>query len=148
MNPGSSRLIILGSPLVRKPLVWWFAVIIWAVVLWNLSANATLPSGPSFPLKDKVLHCSYFGLGAACFLLALFGKGRTQPGKRHLLLGGFLFTGIIGALDEFHQTFTPGRSGNDPWDWLADVTGGLLAAWIIGRVLERVTAGPDSHRLP
>ncbi len=148
MSSGSSRFSILSSRLARKPVLWWFAVFVWAVVLWNLSANATLPSGPSFPLKDKVLHCTYFGLGAACFLLALFGKGRTQPGKWHLLLGGFLFTGIVGALDEFHQTFTPGRSGNDPWDLLADVTGGLLAAWFVGRVLERVTAGPDSHRLP
>ncbi|MES2598593.1 MAG: VanZ family protein [Verrucomicrobiota bacterium] len=132
--------------MARKPLLWWFAVLVWAVVLWNLSANATLPSGPSFPLKDKVLHCTYFGMGAACFLLALFGKGTALPKKSHLGLGGFLFTGIIGALDEYHQTFTPGRSGNDPWDWLADVTGGLIAAWIIGRLLLRIMAGLGSRR--
>jgi VanZ family protein len=52
-----------------------------------------------------------------------------------LAIPGLLFTAIIGALDEFHQTFTPGRSGNEPWDWLADVTGGVLAAWIVWKLL-------------
>ncbi|GEP41397.1 hypothetical protein BGE01nite_06880 [Brevifollis gellanilyticus] len=131
--------------MVKKAPLWWFAVVVWAVVLWNLSANPMLPSGPSFPMKDKVLHCTYFGMGAACFLLALFGGGAAQPKKSHLWLGGFFFTGIIGALDEFHQTFTPGRSGNDPWDWLADVTGGLIAAWIVGRILQRITEDPGSR---
>jgi VanZ family protein len=102
--------------------LWWFAVIIWAVVLWNLSASPSLQSGPSFPLNDKFLHCGYFGGGAVCFLLALFGKTTPLPGWRTLALRSLPFTAIIGALDEFHQTFTPGRSGNDPWDWLADVT--------------------------
>ena len=55
------------------------------------------------------------------------------------LLGGLLFTGIIGAVDEFHQTFTPGRFGNDPWDWLADLSGGLLAAWLSHRLLVKVS---------
>ena len=33
---------------------------------------------------------------------------------------------IVGALDEWHQTTTPGRQGADPWDWLADVAGAAL----------------------
>lgn len=114
---------------------WWLGVIIWAVVLWSLSANSSLPSGPSFPLKDKLLHCIYFCGGASCLLLALFGKASPLPAWRTLALRSLPFTAVIGALDEFHQTFTPGRSGNDPWDWLADITGGLLAAWLIGKIL-------------
>ena len=135
MREGGSRFAVLSSRLVRKPAFWWCAVVVWGVVLWNLSANPTLPSGPSFPLKDKVLHCTWFAGGAACFLLALFGRAPVVQATRRLLSGSFLFTAIVGALDEYHQTFTPGRSGNDPWDWLADVTGGLLAAWLVGRVL-------------
>lgn len=114
---------------------WWLGVIIWAVVLWSLSANSSLPSGPSFPLKDKLLHCIYFCGGASCLLLALFGKASPLPAWRILALRSLPFTAVIGALDEFHQTFTPGRNGNDPWDWLADITGGLLAAWLIGKIL-------------
>ena len=138
MSGGGSRFAVFGSQLARKSLLWWFGVIVWAAVLWSLSANPSLPSGPSFPLKDKLLHCLYFCGGASCLLFALFGKASPVPTWRTLVLRSFFFTAIIGALDEFHQTFTPGRSGNDPWDWLADVTGGVLAAWIVGSVLLRV----------
>jgi len=117
---------------------WWLGVIIWAVVLWSLSANSSLPSGPSFPLKDKLLHCTYFCGGASCFLLALFGKASPLPEWRALALRSLPFAAVIGALDEYHQTFTPGRSGNDPWDWLADITGGLLAAWLVWKILLRL----------
>jgi VanZ family protein len=41
-----------------------------------------------------------------------------------------LFTAIAGAIDEFHQTFTVGRTGNDFFDWLADLSGGLLGGMI------------------
>jgi len=138
MREGSSWFLVVGSQLARKSLLWWFGVIIWAIVLWSLSANPSLPSGPSFPLKDKLLHCLYFCGGASCLLLALFGKASPVPVWRTLVLRSLPFTAIIGALDEYHQTFTPGRSGNDPWDWLADVTGGVLAAWIVSRFLIRV----------
>ncbi|MFM2176504.1 MAG: hypothetical protein RL015_602 [Verrucomicrobiota bacterium] len=138
MSRGASRFTALSSRLLPISTLWWFAVIIWAVVLWNLSASPSLQSGPSFPLNDKFLHCGYFGGGAVCFLLALFGKTTPLPGWRTLALRSLPFTAIIGALDEFHQTFTPGRSGNDPWDWLADVTGGGLAAWFVMKLLLRL----------
>lgn len=125
--------------LLQKPLPWWLAVLAWAVLLWILSANTPLPSGPSFPLKDKLLHCTYFAGGAFCFLTALWGRSLPPPNAARFLLGGLLFTGIIGAVDEFHQTFTPGRFGNDPWDWLADLSGGLLAAWLSHRLLVKVS---------
>jgi VanZ family protein len=34
----------------------------------------------------------------------------------------------FGALDEFLQTFTPGRTGDDIYDWTADVLGALTGA--------------------
>ncbi|MBV6499626.1 MAG: hypothetical protein CJBNEKGG_02088 [Prosthecobacter sp.] len=132
------RWLLTAARLVHKPLLWWLAVLAWAALLWMLSANTPLPSGPSFPLKDKFLHGTYFTGGAFCFLTALFGKSRPLPTSARFLLAGLLFTGIIGAADEFHQTFTPGRFGNDPWDWLADLSGGLLAAWLSRRLLVQV----------
>jgi len=39
-----------------------------------------------------------------------------------------LVCSVIGRLDEYHQTFTPGRSGNDTGDWLADTLGGAAGA--------------------
>ena len=40
-----------------------------------------------------------------------------------------LFTSVYGAIDEVHQSFTPGRfAGAD--DWLADTLGAILGATV------------------
>jgi len=62
-------------------------------------------------------------------LLGLWGRARVLKTLRFAAVG-MAFTAVAGALDEFHQTFTPGRSGNDFFDWLADLSGGLLGAMI------------------
>ena len=42
---------------------------------------------------------------------------------------------VFGMLDEYHQLFTPGRSGGDVGDWTADTfgafCGALLMDWIV-----------------
>ena len=46
----------------------------------------------------------------------------------------------------WHQSFTPGRMGNDPGDWLADFTGGLLGGWLAAhfvRWISPVNASAD-----
>lgn len=89
-------------------------------------------------MKDKVLHCVYFSGGAFCLVTALLA-GRPRVPALWVGLGvGLLFAAMTGALDEFHQSFTPGRSGNDPADWLADICGGALGgylAWLAQRLL-------------
>jgi hypothetical protein len=118
--------------IIRNQSLWILFTIIWAIALWFLSSSKPPLMGPSFPLKDKLQHCLYFAGGGICFLLAW--PGSASVFRRSLRKNAFqamLFTAAIGALDEYHQTFTPGRSGNDPWDWLADISGGLFAAWII-----------------
>ena len=55
---------------------------------------------------------------------------------------------IIGALDEYHQTFTPGRSGNDPWDLLADTVGAAAgSAFIIFAILPAFAVIIENNRL-
>jgi VanZ family protein len=41
-----------------------------------------------------------------------------------------LVVGLTGALDEFHQSHVPGRSGNDPADFAADLLGALCGALV------------------
>lgn len=112
---------------------WVLLLLAWAAILYLLSSRSTLPSGPEIPYKDKVLHFLYFSGGG--FLIALIlRQGRsTLPGAGwRWWLAGTFFGMLAGALDEYHQTFTPGRSGNDLGDWIADVTGagtGALLAW-------------------
>ncbi len=130
------------SQWVARPWLWWVLVLIWRSVLFFLSGESSLPSGPELPFKDKILHCVYYSGGAFAFILALDGNKKILGSLKGLLLSGFLFTAIVGASDEFHQTFTPGRSGNDPWDWLADIAGGLLGAWIAWLTLQRLKPAP------
>ena len=127
----------LAAKLAHRRWPWWAGVAVWAVALFVLSGGSAPPSGPEFPFKDKLAHCLYFSGGAFCFVLGL----SAGPGVRLTLLRamtwGFVFAAVCGGLDEWHQSFTPGRVGNDPGDWLADVACGLLGGQMAQRFLQR-----------
>jgi hypothetical protein len=125
------------SRMIDLQALWVLVVLIWAALLWILSADSHPPMGPSFPMKDKLLHGLYFTGGTGAFLLAQRGHRWIHLPFFHMALTGMIFAGLIGALDEYHQTFTPGRSGNDPWDWLADICGGYLGAGLLHVALKR-----------
>jgi len=78
------------------------------------------------PPLDKVIHCCVFGVLA--FLLAL---GAGPRWKWHGAWMAALAVSSFGILDEFHQSFSPGRSVS-LGDWLADTAGGIGAslAWL------------------
>jgi len=106
----------------------WFAVwIIWYCVLWTLSgSNPKIENAPKIPHFDKVLHFGYYMIGGFCFANGLKLKS-ILPWKTILLIA-VIAGAIVGASDEYHQSFTPGRSGNDFGDWIADVSGTLAGA--------------------
>ena len=114
---------------LRSPTPWYWLAAAWFTLLYYLSSRSH--DGPifSFPQQDKVLHATYYSAGSLCLFFATWYRRR---GATLFLasLAGVLFCAAVGAFDEYHQTFTPGRSGNDPWDWLADVTGGFIGAWM------------------
>lgn len=57
------------------------------------------------------------------FFLALFYDRGCRWAKAAVL--AILITSAYGALDEFHQRFTPGRSC-DVRDWMADTVGAAV----------------------
>lgn len=119
----------------RSPHFWLAALILWATSLFVLSAmNRTIPDGGTeIPHIDKVLHFGYFfGGGIILTTWLLLKKGIATPLAYRVLLPILVFA-IIGALDEYHQTFTPGRSGNDPFDWLADLLGSSTGVFLTNR---------------
>ncbi|MFD2257388.1 VanZ family protein [Luteolibacter algae] len=96
--------------------------------------SKTLPDGgPQIPHFDKFLHFSYFSFGGILFATWLLLKKTTRLATPKHLLIPLIALSIIGVLDEYHQSFTPGRSGNDPFDWLADVFGALFGIIIANR---------------
>ncbi len=79
--------------------------------------------------QDKIGHfLAYLGLG----LLGMIAWPRHRGFVLVLLLGH-------GAAMEFAQSLTEHRMG-DPWDWLADASGVLLA-WISLTLLSRARRG-------
>ncbi len=98
----------------------WGPAALWAAVLFLLSELPEL--GDGLPAgTDKLVH------GALYLILGLslaWGKGRTgsNVGWAPLLLMGAGY----GALDEWHQSFVPGRDAS-VGDWMADSAGVMLA---------------------
>ncbi|MEO0018393.1 MAG: hypothetical protein RLZZ522_1676 [Verrucomicrobiota bacterium] len=119
---------------LQKPGVWFAGVIGWWLALWLLSAgNPRIPGGPEIPHMDKFCHFGYFLGGGGLFTAYLFCRRPFTPSWRTIALVVVLTLALVGALDEWHQSFNPGRSGNDPWDWLADVLGATAGFLIFKR---------------
>jgi VanZ family protein len=122
-------------PWLSSHRLWYAGFLAWAVALYVLSSMPkVLPEGgPEIPNLDKIVHFGYFMGGA--FILAtgiLLRKGVGTHPLLRIFLPALLFA-AIGMLDEFHQTFTPGRSGNDAFDWLADILGSFTGILIANR---------------
>lgn len=121
-------------------------LVVWFAVLWLLSSQPG-EGGPEFilPVSDKVLHFGYFfgGGGLMAGVLA-----RMFRERRIVYLVGVMLLAAVGMSDEWHQLSTPGRSGGDVFDWLADVSGAAcgMAAWLKLRAfrLRRALMSADS----
>jgi VanZ family protein len=103
----------------------WLAVALWAATIYFLSS---LPGTEidRFPvhLWDKASHFLAFFTGAVVLTCAL----RFSTGWSWLRIGLVSALVIAGyaATDEYHQLYTPHRSGGDLLDWCADALGGIL----------------------
>ena len=111
------------------------------MTLWFLSASHPMPkNGPEIPHLDKVAHFGYFLMGGALLAtstLVMFPTLRCRRWSLFIVL--VLIVSTIGRLDEYHQGFTPGRSGNDDGDWVADTLGGAAGVFlVIGFILPSV----------
>jgi VanZ family protein len=108
----------------------WGPAALWAAVLFLLSEieglGRGLPTG-----GDKLAHGGlYFMLG----LSLAWGKRRIGAGVPGLLL---LLMGVgYGALDEWHQSFVPGRYSS-VGDWVADSAGVMLGLVLFSRFSSR-----------
>lgn len=145
--PGTDR---RPSPLPRRglrgrlpspgPRAWWSAFAGWNLLLFALSSfSAPAGAGPPVPHLDKAAHFVFFAAGAFVFATALAAGPGRSPGPAVLTL---VVLTAIGALDEFHQSFTPGRSGNDLGDLAADAAGALAGWWLACRFAGRRETAP------
>ncbi len=108
--------------LPSQPLFWLILWIVWFSILWTLSSsNPDLDKGPELPHIDKVYHLAYFMIGGFAAANFLYLKFRFNWKKVFIIV--VIAGSAVGIIDEYHQSFTPGRSGNDVGDWIADTLG-------------------------
>ncbi len=124
----------------NRAAIFWAAFLLWITLLWILSAHPlTLGENPSGFPSDKVLHFLCFFFGGLFLMLACLHTFAWRGWGLILAVGAAL--AVIGAGDEWHQTFTPGRNGGDPGDWAADCAGGFAAAFLVGTLYGRLRKG-------
>ena len=141
---------------IWKRLARWLPAAGWYAVIWYLSARTGIESQvmsdgvleamgydiPNSPmvitdllatLVRKGAHMGAFFTLTGLLLLALWRLVK-RPAPRGA--AALLLCGLLACLDEFHQTFVPGRSGA-PQDVLIDLLGGVcfLLLWALIRAV-------------
>ena len=121
--------------LIRSPWFWLSAFAVWFGALWWLSSQPNpFPSELPFRVNDKAQHFGYFFGGAGLFSAFLFCLDPEKPDWGKIFKLSLLVAALVGALDEHHQSYTPGRSAHDPADLTADVLGAVCGALVFRRM--------------
>lgn len=111
---------------IVKRYIYALLFFVWSSsVIWSASRLQKVPE-IEFPHIDKILHAIYYAPGGYFSFLFLKAFG-ISSGVLSFFMGA-----IVGILDEFIQSFVPGRSV-DLFDFLADciglAMGVILARW-------------------
>jgi len=100
---------------------------------------------PSFPGSDKVAHLIAYGVLGATIFFAFRPSTRCSSPCKYMMFA-VLVSLIYGILDEFHQSFIPGREVS-AGDVLADLTGGI-AGVLIHRYFDLRQCRGDRRKSP
>lgn len=126
-NPGGESTVTRDRKRLKRTLFGWGPTVLWAGVLFLLSAWED-PSGFGLlELPDEVLHIAMYAvLGSALW----WARHHCHPGAsvRWFIAGGWSY----GISDEWHQSFVAGRDaavGDVISDWIGVVLG--LGVWMI-----------------
>lgn len=118
---------------ILLPIGCWLATAAWFLTVSWLSSKSAgffhVPKGLEVPHLDKLVHFVIFGVGAALLGNALIYTFRTH--RIWLFTVTFLVVSAFGIVDEYRQMSTPGRSGGDVGDWIADTLGALFALFLL-----------------
>src|SRR3989344_5194252 len=116
---------------MKRFLIYWLPVILWAGVIFYLSGVPNLNSGlPVFwdVFYRKLAHATEFGILNLLLWRALYYVEKINFKKA--LLGSLVFTVLYAMSDETHQYFVPNRQAR--WQDVAqDSLGALLTSFVI-----------------
>jgi VanZ family protein len=105
--------------------LYFILLLCWVGLTFLLTSIPHLEIPEGIPFWDKGAHFAFYGVTG--FLCALWRRESGHPAKRAVLYA-VLFVLAVGAVDEIHQLWIPGRSA-DLLDWVADLLGGGIGAW-------------------
>ena len=109
----------------RDFLRYWLPALAYVTLIITLSAQPHLRPPLDFRFSDKLAHLLEYGVLGVLLVRALHGSMGLPLALGTALLA-ILLGALIGAGDEYLQSFVPGRESS-ALDWLADVTGVALA---------------------
>lgn len=112
----------------------WVPPVIWAVVIFLLSSRPIAPTSQIF-WKDFIVKKSAHVIEYAIFTILLYRALKESGVKKYNAgLTAILFAVIYGALDEFHQSFTPGREPRVR-DVFFDTIGSVVSIYLLWNLL-------------
>ena len=107
-------------------LMKWAPPVLWMGFLFFLS-ELQVQNNFWFSGIDKLIHSVLYGILGVCLAWSKLRTGSKIPGYQLLLVGI-----VYGYLDEWHQSFVPGRFPS--WgDGLADVLGLVIGFYFFNR---------------
>lgn len=125
------------------PWFWLCLYVAWFATLWWFSSRSVVvPQAVDLMHVDKLYHFGYFFGGSGLLCAFLYRMFHGCPDWSQLLWIAVLAMTVVGAIDEWHQSLHPARSGNDAMDLCADVLGSL-AGYRVFRWLHRWLDDPN-----
>lgn len=125
----------------------WAPPLVLMAAIWFFSGQSSLDSGLGLAdlIGRKLVHAGEYGL--LCLLWWRVLRRSALPPAAAIALGWAIAVGY-GALDEYWQTFTPGRVGSAV-DVAIDAAGATVAALLLRRHEARATeTDPTPPRSP
>ncbi|MCO4761152.1 MAG: VanZ family protein [Myxococcales bacterium] len=107
--------------------IWFLSSFDWRKMPWrSADDSAWLDALPAWIPVDKIVHALIFGLLA----VLITRPSLLRPRRAWLTAVGLC--ALWGGIDEWHQSWIPGRD-SDGMDVAADVTGAAVGAWQVTR---------------
>jgi VanZ family protein len=152
VKPGNRGLFPIGRAiLIKKFTKYWLPAISWmGVILWM--STETFSTGNTFSWVETILFLQFPGMSSEqagfinfllrrgghvteYFILGLllfraFRGGSAASGNWRWSFSSLVVVALWAAMDEFHQSFEPTRTGSIV-DVGIDITGGILAQIVI-----------------
>lgn len=113
--------------------------LLWMTTIYYLSSHPMPDIDLGFSAQDKVVHLLGYGLLGA-LLLGTMPWREYGYSLRQVALAALL-AGLYGLIDEWHQSFVPGRH-SDALDVAADILGAALGSGLLWMLTRRFAAKP------